>query len=277
MSENKNLIGLSFDVELWNEGEWLAPYITEDMLVRDTFPASMETLLTLIRGKGPATFFVTQKVTENYPEIIRKIADDGHELGIHGPKHKKLKDYSPEEFRIDCLKQIVLLEQITGTKPRGYRAPHFSLTQTTSWVLPILKDLGFLYDSSIFPKNMGEYGNGNVPATPYTIIPGLIEIPISVATYGNTRIPFAGGLYFRILPLWMFRFFLRRVQKSQTPVLYFHPHELDPETPRISKGPWLKRLLKYWGTKKSLKKFEKLTNQLNLVPLKNIVEKDTLG
>lgn len=260
MLEDKNKIALSFDVELWNEGEWLKPFIAPEMLSVDTFPASMEKILNLLREKGSATFFVTEKVTQKYPEIIKKISEDGHEIGIHGPKHKKLKDYTPEEFKNDSINQIKLLENITGKKPIGYRAPHFSLSKETYWVLEILKELEFKYDSSVFPVGMGEYGSSKSPLVTYEIIPNLLEIPISVASFGKIRIPFAGGIYFRILPLFIFKWLLKVSSKNSTPVIYFHPHELDGSTPQIKRGPFLKRLLKYWGVKRSFKKLKKISN-----------------
>ena len=102
MLENRKKVALSFDVELWNESDWLKPYITSEMLSVDTFPCSMEKILNIIRGKGYATFFVTEKVAQNYPEIIKKISDDGHEVGVHGPKHIRLEKYDEETFTKDC-------------------------------------------------------------------------------------------------------------------------------------------------------------------------------
>jgi len=259
MSDNNKKIILTFDVELWTEGSWLKPYITEELLKIDTFLNSIRKILSALKNhNGFATFFVTLEVTEKYPEIIEEISDEGHEIGIHGPKHIKLKDYPPSEFKNDLIKQIETIEKITGRKPKGYRAPHFSLNKKTYWALEILKELGFTYDSSIFPKNMGEYGDSKSSKAPYEIIPSLTEIPVSVSSLLGQRFPYAGGIYFRILPFWIFSFFLNKELKNRTPVIYFHPHELDENTPRIKNGPILRKILKYWGTKNSFKKFEKI-------------------
>ncbi len=269
MLENKKIY-LSFDVELWNESTWLKPYITHDLLKTDTFPDSIRKILSALKKHaGFATFFVTMEVTEKYSEIIKEISDQGHELGIHGPKHIKLKDYSPSEFKNDLTKQIQIIEKITGRKPKGYRAPHFSLTKETYWTLDILKELGFTYDSSIFPKNMGEYGDSKSPKYPYEIIPGLKEIPVSVSSLFGQRFPYAGGIYFRILPFFIFKYFLNKELKNGAPVVYFHPHELDENTPQIKTGPLTRKILKYWGTKRSFKKFEKLLNYYIVDSVKN--------
>ncbi len=269
MSEINKKIILSFDVELWSEGEWLKPYITPDMMKIDTFPSSIENILDLIRGKGFATFFVTLTVTEKYPDIIKKISDDGHEIGIHGPKHKKLKYYDPQDFKTDCIKQIDLIKKITGKKPLGYRAPHFSLNKETGWVLPILKELGFIYDSSIFPINLGEYGVSRSITEPNEIIPGFKEIPITVAEIFGLRIPFAGGIYFRILPYFIFKKLLNYTIREKISMLYFHPHELDKLTPKIKKGPFIKRLLKYFGINNSFKKFNNVLDYYKFNSIEN--------
>lgn len=267
---NKPTIKLSFDVEFWNEGRWLQPYITDDMLAHDPFPASMEKILQALKKyNAQATFFVTLAVTKKYPDIIKDIASNGHEIGVHGPDHIPLCDYTPDGFKKDCVEQIALLEQITGEKPAGFRAAHFSLSPETMWVLPALKELGFTYDSSLFPRDMGQYGIANAPLIPHEIIPGLLEVPISVAEFFGIRIPFAGGIYFRFLPFFIFKFLTNRSAKTTTPILYFHPHELDATTPQIKTGPWFYRWLKYLGVKKSFGKFEKLLEQFDCKSLQN--------
>ncbi len=272
MLENKNNIALSFDVEFWHESAWLAPYSTKEMIAKDTFPSSIEKILqTLRENNGRATFFVTRKVTDIHPEIIRRIVHEGHELGIHGPQHKKLKYYNKEEFYTDCKEHMELLKKLTGKQVTGYRAPHFSLTKKTNWLLPTLKKLGFLYDSSAFPKNMGEYGNSKISIQPFRTEEDILEIPVSVGEVSGIRVPFAGGVYFRLLPYKLVTMFLKKMlRKKTTPVLYFHPHELDTETPRITKGPFLKRYLKYFGVRKSFGKFEKLVKEYKTDSIENI-------
>ncbi len=259
-SDNKKVI-LTFDVELWSEGGWMIPFIKKGQLEEyNYFSESIEKILHLLRESGSlATFFITQEVTEKYPDVIKNIHSLGHEIGIHGPKHVKLKDYSREDFRNDCVKQTNLIEGITGKRPVGYRAPHFSVNKETLWAVEILRDLGFSYDSSVFPMNMGEYGISGVKTTKYEILPNFSEIPVSVAQIGPFKIPFAGGIYFRALPYFIFKFLLKNTLKKQDVVLYFHPHELESRTPKIKSGPWLRRKLKYFGTKSSFSKFQKLS------------------
>lgn len=267
-----NKVCISFDVELWNESEWLKPHITNDMLKNDRFPNSILSILeTLKNNNSISTFFVTLEVTKKYPAIIKKVAESGHEIGVHGPKHLKLKDYSVNQFKNDCKEQIELLQKITGKKPIGYRAPHFSVSEKTAWIFPILDELGFKYDSSIFPISMGEYGTSCSLLEQYKIYKNIVEVPISVSTLFGMRIPFAGGLYFRLLPFFTFNFLLRRELRNRDVVLYFHPHELDSNTPKIKSGPVLKRVLKYAGTSSSFTKFLSTVSKFGSVRISDII------
>lgn len=279
MSDDKP-IALSFDVELWHETDWLKPYIESADADNATFESSVYTILELLeKYKRSATFFVTDTVVRLYPHIVADIARAGHEVGSHGIGHTRLPKANRVLYRTAFQKHIQDIEAITQKKVLGFRAPHFSLTKDSSWMIELLGDTGLKYDSSIMPSRVAEYGYQFTPCSPYLIShqdiyrngPGspILEIPVSV--YGNMRIPFAGGIYFRFLPYWVFRFFLERaLKKSYPPVLYFHPHELDPRTPRIKRGPRLKRSLKYFGVDTSLKKLEHILKHYRSDSIQNI-------
>ncbi len=266
----KHTIALSFDVELWNETDWLIPYVDATTDNDVSFETSIHTILNALKKRGHhATFFVTSRIVEHYPELVKKIANEGHEVGSHGVDHARLTTVDRETYAIAFKKHINDIIQITGKQPKGFRAPHFSLTETTSWMIDLLTECGLSYDSSIFPLSLGEYGNSRAPKPPYAISPKHIskhtegapirEFPISVSSFAGIPVPYAGGIYFRILPLFLFRYFLNKeTRKEHPPVLYFHPHELEATTPKITRGPFLRRFLKYFGTTRSFRKFEKL-------------------
>lgn len=279
MSDVKR-IALTFDVELWHETDWLKPYIKNSNTDNDSFEDSVRNILTLLRKYNySATFFVTDTVVRLYPNIVREISLAGNEVGSHGIGHVRLPKADPEHYRAEFRKHIEAIEEITKKKVAGFRAPHFSLNKQSGWIIGILKDSGLRYDSSIIPSKVAEYGNPNAPTEPYMISEKNIllhdqdsrfqEIPVSV--YGKFRAPFAGGIYFRLLPFWMFRLFLRGVmKKSYPPVLYFHPHELDPKTPRITRGPWIKRHVKYSGVNTSFRKLEMILKDYRCDSIENI-------
>lgn len=284
-SENnsKKKIALTFDLELWYEGEWLKPYITPGIANKDVLHESIDPLLKVLKEThSKATFFVTDEVLKKYPDVIKKIASDGHEIGSHSIKHTRLSNISPEKFREKFTEHSILIEKICGKRPEGFRAPHFSLSKETSWLIDILKEEGYKYDSSIFPIKTPEYGLGNIPINHYKISSSdiskddlssnLLEIPVIILDLKLFRIPVAGGVYFRILPLLLFSHLLRLASKNTTiPSVYFHPHELCALTPRV-KGPILKTLLKYWGISKSLQKFRKLALNHKFDSIKNILK-----
>ncbi len=276
-----NKIILTFDLELWHEGRWLAPYIRKEMRTHDVLTESVLPLLEILKRRNHhATFFVTGMVLEKYGEVIKKIHDEGHEIASHNKEHMKLEEITPEDFEKDMTMQCNLIASLTGKRPLGFRAPHFSLNEKTSWILPILARLGFTYDSSIFPIKTREYGVEGAPRAPYGIsftditaedtTSPLLEIPQATLKTACGLIPVAGGIYFRLMPAFLFNnLFLRAVQQGSTPMLYFHPHELCTATPRI-RGPFLKTILKYWGVNRSLKKFEYLADRFQFDSIENI-------
>lgn len=272
MYSSKKII-LTFDVESWYEGGWMKPFITKDLLNQnDFFRESVEEILSLLKNKdGHATFFVTDTVVKKYPDVIKKISDEGHEVGSHGIGHLKLTETSYSEYRELFLSHIKDIENITGKKVLGFRAPHFSLCEKSAWIIDLLGEAGLKYDSSAFPISMGEYGNKRFPTTPYGIErenifkeinkSPILELPLSIYKTFIGNIPFAGGIYFRFLPLCISKYIInRKIKSSNIPIIYFHPHELEKRTPQIKSGPWLRRKLKYFGVNSSLKKFEKMAD-----------------
>lgn len=116
-------------------------------------------LLDLLGESGTkATFFILGEVAKTYPELIREISDCGHELGIHGYSHTRYYNLTKEEATEEIVRAKNLVEDISGVKVIGHRAPEFSITQKTLWVMELLIDAGIKYDSSVFPANFGRYG-----------------------------------------------------------------------------------------------------------------------
>ena len=104
------------------------------------------------------TFFIVGWTAERFPGLVKDIAERGHEIGCHSYWHKKIYNLTPEEFRQDTKKSKAILEEITGQPVLGYRAPTYSITKKSLWALDILEELGFKWDSSIFPTVHDNYG-----------------------------------------------------------------------------------------------------------------------
>jgi polysaccharide deacetylase family protein (PEP-CTERM system associated) len=181
------------------------------------------------------TFFVLGWVAERYPDLIRALHRRGHEVACHGLTHELVYKQTPELFRSETQRSKSLLEDLTGAPVRGYRAASYSITSKSLWALDILAELGFEYDSSIFPIHHDLYGMPNAPRRPHPVANGkLLEIPLTTVQVAGQRLPCAGGGYFRLLPYGLFRWSLRRVNAEGLPaVFYMHPWEIDPDQPRI--------------------------------------------
>jgi polysaccharide deacetylase family protein (PEP-CTERM system associated) len=186
-----------------------------------------------------ATFFVLGMTAERYPDLVREIAGRGHELACHGYAHERVHSQSPDEFRRDVERCAELLEQLSGRRPLGYRAPAFSITRDTPWAYEALSELGFRYDSSQYDSPRIPRRIRPVSTTPYRLeLPSgreIWEFPITVWRVRGRSVPIGGGAYWRVLPAPVLRRALRQVANENAyPVLYFHPYELDPRPLRAT-------------------------------------------
>jgi polysaccharide deacetylase family protein (PEP-CTERM system associated) len=183
-----------------------------------------------------ATFFVLGWMAELYPEMVRGLADEGHEVASHGYEHVRVVNHSPEAFRQDIRRARALLEDTTGTPVRGYRAASYSIGRDNLWALDELLEAGHEYSSSIYPIHHDLYGMPEAPrfAFRHNGDAGLLEIPVTTVEIGSRKFPCGGGGYFRLFPYALSRWALRRVNEhdGQSAVFYFHPWEIDPDQPR---------------------------------------------
>lgn len=181
-----------------------------------------------------ATFFMLGWVAERYPELVRRILAEGHELASHGYQHILVHRQTPVEFRRDVSKTKALLEDIGGIEVRGYRAASYSINGDTLWALQILPEVGYRYSSSIYPIAHDLYGMPLAPRFRFEPHPGFVEVPVTTARLFGRNLPCGGGGYFRLLPYPVSRWAIRRVNEHdrQSGVFYFHPWEVDPTQPR---------------------------------------------
>lgn len=197
-------------------------------------------LLELFASRGVhATFFVLGWVAKRSPALVRSIHDAGHEVACHGLNHQLVYGQSRATFAAETREAKQLLEDASGARVRGYRAASYSITRASLWALEVLAELGFDYDSSIFPIRHDFYGIHDAPRFPYRpLAAGLVEVPITTVEVLGQRLPCGGGGYFRLLPYALFRAALRRVndRDGRAVVFYCHPWEVDPDQPRVTVG-----------------------------------------
>lgn len=183
-----------------------------------------------------ATFFTLGWIAERYPQLIRRMVDDGHELASHGYSHVRVTQQTPEAFTEDVTKTKKLLEDIAGIVVNGYRAASYSINETNMWALDVLGETGHIYSSSIYPIKHDLYGVPDAPR--FAFRPqgdkGILEIPVTTLQLFGKKFPCGGGGYFRLYPYGFSRWALRRVNQTdnQSGMFYFHPWEIDADQPR---------------------------------------------
>jgi polysaccharide deacetylase family protein (PEP-CTERM system associated) len=215
-----------------------------------------------------ATFFVLGAVAAQNPDLIKRLVDEGHEIGSHGYAHRLVYNQSDEEFRQDVERSLEILSPLAG-EVRGYRAPWWSITKESVWALPMLRELGFHYDSSIYPAYAGYYGISGAPRflNRPDAAPELWEVPPLTCKFAGRIWPAGGGFYLRTFPGWFHRKAIRQAERDGHPgMLYLHPWELDPEQPRI-KLPFMQGLIHYTRLSKMESSLERLLNEFEFVPV----------
>jgi polysaccharide deacetylase family protein (PEP-CTERM system associated) len=260
---------LTVDVEDYFHVSALAPSIHRDSWTsrESRVVANTHRLLALFEQFGVrGTFFVLGWVAERHPQLVKDIAAGGHEIACHGFSHRLVYDQSPEEFREETLRSKNLLEDVTGAPVLGYRAASYSIVRRSLWALDILAELGFTYDSSIFPVRHDRYGIPDAERVPHRMrTPGgqsIVEWPLAAANVLGFRLPVAGGGYFRLLPYALSRWGLASInRRDRKPfIFYLHPWEIDPAQPRIP-ARWLSRFRHYTNLGKCEERLRRLLGE----------------
>ena len=231
---------LSVDVEDYFHAEVFSRVVQRSDW--DRYPSRVESnterLLELFAAcHVQATFFVVGWVAERFPNLLQRIAAAGHEIACHSYWHRLIYDLEPDDFREDTHRAKSVIEQIAGQQIYGYRAPTYSIVDASLWALEILAELGFTYDSSIYPIHHDRYGIPGAPRAPFRIQTAsgeLTEYPLTTFRIAWYSLPVGGGGYLRLLPRWYTSMGIMRARNEGLPIItYIHPWEIDPEQPRL--------------------------------------------
>lgn len=233
-----NFLILSVDLDEWYHGRWAtgsakSRWKNLQECFRDYYHSEKPAgeiirptrwLLDLFKKEGiKATFFVLGEVGEWYPDLIREIASQGHEIACHAMHHKQYS--SSREFEKDLIKAKRILEELIQKPVVGFRAPNLIVPE---WLPKILIKNEFLYDSSICPsrKIFGKYqGQVNLPQNPYLIADNLVEIPIPVFPF--LKLPGAVSIASRVLGWPWTKITLDNALRKGSASYYIHPYELN--------------------------------------------------
>jgi len=251
------------DVEDYFQVSALAPHFPREQW--DSVPCrverNVERVLELLDGHGArGTFFTLGWIAERFPQLVRRIADAGHEVASHGYGHQRASELSPGSFSADIRLAKAILEDITGKAVTGYRAPSFSIGKANLWAHDCIADAGYRYSSSVYPVKHDHYGIPDAPRFPWRLPNGLVEVPITTLSMLGRNWPAGGGGFFRLLPYALSRWQIARVNAAdQRPaIFYFHPWEIDPDQPRVTDATAKTRFRHYINLKRTEARLDRL-------------------
>ncbi|MGQ0558185.1 MAG: XrtA system polysaccharide deacetylase [Sphingosinicella sp.] len=245
---------LTVDVE-----DWFQVGAFESVIAREAWgslPSRVErntdaVLDLFAEHKVKATFFTLGWIAARFPKLIARISESGHELASHGWDHRRVFTLKEDQFRLDLEHARAAIEDAGGQRVTGYRAPSFSIDQRTPWAHQVLAEHGYGYSSSVAPIRHDHYGWPGSPRFAWRPLADsdLIEFPVSTVRVAGRTMPAAGGGFFRLLPYAFSSWAVNRLNDhaGRPAVFYFHPWEIDPGQPRLSRAPLKSRLRHYSG------------------------------
>lgn len=195
---------------------------------------TLRTLDLFSETKNTGTFFFLGTVAEHYPDLVKETIRRGHEVGCHSYAHQLVYNMTKDEFIADVEKAMTFLSKAGASNVKGFRAPYWSITEQSLWALDLLREMGFAYDSSIFPIRRGLYGIPSAQRFPHRRN-GLWEFPPATVRVAGVNLPVAGGGYLRILPYALISMSINCTANRQYKTFYFHPYELDAEDVVVQK------------------------------------------
>lgn len=267
---------LTFDIEDWqhvNYCSYKPPNQSPPSIVLEGTNRILE-LLALTEAR--ATFFILGEIAEAHPTLIREISQAGHEVACHGWRHALIGSQSPCTWLTELRKAKSSLESILGSAVIGFRAPCWSITPESRWMLDLIAEAGFQYDSSLARIGTGLYGYRGCPAYPFILQLRkhvLIEIPFSVANYGLVSLPLGGGTYFRFYPYWLTALGIKRLQAVGRPTMLFsHPREFVLAQP-ILDLKFTERFVHYVNLVTTAAKFRRILEEFSGVGIAEYLQK----
>jgi len=224
------------------------------------------------KNQVKSTFFVLGWVAERYPELIKEIHRQGHEVASHGYAHRRATQQSRDELLQDVKRSKDHLEDLLGEQIIGYRAPSFSIGYSNEWAFEVLAELGFKYSSSTYPVKHDLYGTPDWPRFAYNRPEGILEIPIPTLRLMGKQIPIGGGGYFRLYPYKITEKLIAKYlrQEKQPYSFYFHPWEIDADQPRMKNAPLKSRFRHYVNLHRTEGKLIRLLDDFNWSTMRDV-------
>ena len=277
-SNSKLLSCLTVDVEDWFHilDSSAVPGIKHWPSLESRIERNLKELLAVLDNFSvKVTFFWLGWLAERHKDLVCMCRDAGHEIASHGYAHVLAYQVGPNAFRDDITRAKNILENIIGDQIRGFRAPGFSVTEKAPWAFEVIKELGYQYDSSVFPAPRGHGGIVNSPLEPYfieTLSGHLLEIPMSIIEIFGRRTSLFGGGYLRLANKLMIKWGIDKLQTAGRPlIIYIHPREIDPAQPHLPLS-LLRQFKCYVNLSSTLPKLKWLCKNYSMLTMLEMVE-----
>ena len=275
-----NLLGIDFE-------EWFHPELIQKYIKKTDHELSVvngiDKILDLLTTHDTyATFFMVGELIESRPELIDKILDNGHEIGFHTMYHDRLDSMNNKQKFVEELKKFA---KLTSKKSKGFRAPSFSLNNSSAWAIDALVENGYQYDSSIVPAKTKLYGMPNAELKPYKITSKdleknnengkIVEFPLLTRKFFNYSIPVAGGFFIRLLPLRWIETAIKNNENKKIPsTFYIHSWELTPEYMKKIPLSKIDNFITYHNLEKTSRRLEKLLKKFEFTSFDRFISKN---
>jgi polysaccharide deacetylase family protein (PEP-CTERM system associated) len=270
---------LTFDIEGFVEASHdsmtVPPECISEAGEREEIEVNTMQILEVLAAAGcKGTFFTLGRIARDMPRLVRRIAEAGHELACHSFHHRRLFNATEAEARHFLSDAKRLLEDASGQRVYGFRAPDFSITSANPWAFDVLRDLGYVYDSSVVPTTLHDvYGIRGFPTSPFRMANGLIEFPMSTMRVGRWNVPVGGGGYFRLYPLALTTAAFRMANRARVPrIVYLHPFEMGVVVPRIPGLGLIRHFRTYTGVTRSKAKLQSLLRQFQFMRMVDYID-----
>lgn len=270
---------LSVDIEGFIESNLQSFHIDEKYIdkAREDYEIEKNTnfLLELLADLDiQATFFFLGRIAQDIPNLVKEVAQSGHEIACHSYEHVRIFGISKDEFKKKLASAKSCLENVSGRRVYGFRAPDFSITESSIWALDILKEIGFVYDSSIYPIGLHDvYGIKGIKPFIHKLSNGLIEFPLSSIEFLGRRFPFGGGGYFRLYPLFLTKLCIFKINRLEYPCMFYvHPYELGPIIPKILELSYYRKFRHYYNCKSGSRRLKEILQAFKFGPAVEILK-----
>ncbi len=277
---------LSIDVEDWyhDESRAAGPALAGEIeRVGPRVERNLGALLDLLaESRTHATLFFLGEVAARAPGLVRGALAGGHEIACHGMHHRPVAGRSRAELLEDFARARALLEDLAGAPVLGFRAPCFLTRASDLWALEVVAECGFRYDSSVLSLDWRRRPAAMLGGArgPLRLSSGLWELPLPVTRLvtGHVLPCAAGGFALRALPYAFTRHHLRRFHREVGPaVLYTHPWEIDPDSPKLPGTPPLVRLFNGIGRRGLRGRLARLLREHRFAPLAEVYAEQLAG